>query len=207
MSDQMIPVPIADYERMRADMTKAKSAIEAAELENAFRTGGLEGARQAMQGKIAAAEQRAQAETVKSTLRSALAEHPLVPGGVEQLTTILGSQFRAVPAANGLAVVAPDGRDARSYINNLLSQQDWSHFRSDRQPAAPASAPNANNQPAGPPKNAGEFFLQQARANAAAPAQADAATDLSQSFGLPTRGSASPLAHGVIPGLGRLLGR
>jgi hypothetical protein len=184
MPDQMIPVPTAEYEKMLADMTKAKAALEAAELDNAFRTGGLEGARQAMQGKIAAAEQRAQAETVKSTLRSALAEHSLVPGGAEQLTTILGSQLRAVPAANGLAVVAPDGRDARSYVNNLLSQPDWSHFRRDTPAPAPAPTP-ASSQPAtfAEPRTLGEKMIAQFQSRQPAPAT-DARVDMSVGFGL-----------------------
>jgi hypothetical protein len=206
MSDQQtIYVPIGEYEKMLAAEAKAKSLTEAAELENAFRTGGLEGARQAMQSKIAAAEQAAQSEAIRSSVRSALAEHQIVPHGAEQLTKILSSQFTAVKTPGGLSVVSQNGQDARSYVASVISQPGYAHFLAASQPA-PAPAPTSS-QPAAPPKNAGEFFLQQARANAAAPAQADASSDLSQSFGLPTRGSASPLSRGAIPGLGRLLGR
>jgi hypothetical protein len=183
MSDQMIPVPTAEYEKMLADTARAKAAIEAHELDTAFATGGVQAAKQIMESRISKAEQAAQSEAVKSSVRSALSEHQLVPHGAEQLTKILSSQFTAVKTPGGLSVVSQNGEDARSYIASVIRQPGYAHFLASSQSAP---TPTPNTQPPttfAEPRTLGEKMIAQFQSRQPAPAT-DPRTDMSKFFGL-----------------------
>jgi hypothetical protein len=184
MPDQTIPLPASEYEKMLADMAKAKSAIEAHELDTAFATGGVQAAKQIMESRISKAEQAAASEAVKSSVRSALSEHQLVPHGAEQLTKILSSQLTAVKTPGGLSVVGQNGQDARAYVASVINQPGYAHFRATT-PAPSSPTPTPGNPPTtiAEPKNLGEKMIAQFQARQVAPAT-DPRTNMGAAFGL-----------------------
>jgi hypothetical protein len=215
MSDQIVNVPVSEFQRLQADAAQAKARIAQIEIDAAsaatrerLARGETESVVRETRAQVEAAREEASRAVAAAELSKALASRSLVPAGAEQLTRLWANELRTDRNPDGTVVVRTKAafQPVGDFVNQKLGSPEYAHYLASSQ-AAPASPANPNNQPAAPPKNAGEFFLQQARANAAAPAQADASSDLSQPFGLPTRGSASPISRGAIPGLGRLLGR
>jgi hypothetical protein len=216
--EPVVAVPVATFQQMQNDLNTLKQVTAQREVETAAANAKAmvaEGradtlARQHRQ-EVEAERNRAANFATQAELGRALASQPLAPGAAEQLTKLWSGNLTASPTDTGFAVRTTDYKDVPTFVSEQLSKPEWQHFRADRQPATPASAPNANSQPAAPPRTVGEYFAQEAQANLAAQAQlatqTNPANDMSKSFGLPNRNQTSPISRGAIPGLGRLLGR
>jgi hypothetical protein len=208
----MPEIPAAELTAMQNKIAQLESASAAARAEadaarsrELIKSGQGEAVLRENAARVAAATDRAAKFAVSSELARALATQPIIPNAAPQLEALLSNELVADQAGDSFNVRTRDFRSVSDFVAAKLASPDFVHFRSDRQAAAPSSPATPNSQPPATPRTAGEFFVAEAQANLASPAQADPSRDLSQPFGLPGRGSTSPLSRGAIPGLGRLM--
>jgi hypothetical protein len=84
--------------------------------------------------KLREFEDRAKRYALDGELARALAERPLVPGGVEQLTQLWRGQFSVDAQGDTFAVRAPDFQPVGAWIAAQLRRPEYAHFLHARDP-------------------------------------------------------------------------
>jgi hypothetical protein len=178
MSDQIVNIPVSEFQRLQADAAQAKARITQIEIEAAsaatrelLARGETESVVRETRAQVEAAREEASRAVAAAELSKALASRSLVPAGAEQLTRLWANELRTDRNPDGTAVVRTKAafQPVNEFVNAQLSRPEFFHYLASNQ-AAPAPAPTSS-QPATLSENAtlGERMVANYVANRPAP--------------------------------------
>jgi len=171
-----------DFAKVQADQREReakareeqiKAMTQKGEIENAFRSlrEDADKAIAAERQRLSEVETRAKRYALDGELARALASHPLVPGGAEQLTQLWRSQFVVEPSGDSFKVQSASGfQPVGEFVKAQLASPTYAHFIRAQNPgggtagttgghqAAPTPAANATTAPT-EPRNMTEAVL------------------------------------------------
>jgi len=134
----------------QAQQEQAAILAKKGEIENAFALLKTQSDRDLAGARAdkAMLEERAKRYALDGELSRVLANHPLVPGGAEQLTKLFRSEFQVEPAGDSFAVRTPTFVSVNDHIAALLGKPEYAHFVRAQNPSGGTGGVNPASQTA-----------------------------------------------------------
>jgi hypothetical protein len=119
-----------------------------------------EEALKAERAKLTDIENRARRYALDGELARALAAHPLVQGGADQLTKLIRHEFVVEGQGESFVVRSADFRNVGDYVTAILGRPEYAHFLRAQHPGGgTAGTQGTQSTPTGPPQGTPEAAI------------------------------------------------